>query len=118
MSTSVPSSHDGHVRPAATTTTDRPADAGRPRRASAGGSLARIAVMTALMAVLGLVPPIAVAGVPAPIVLQNIAVILAGVILLAFLLGPGFGSAIAACGAGVYLVDVRPKLLEIQGKSR
>ncbi len=44
--------------------------------------------------------------------------ILAGVILLAFLLGPGFGSAIAACGAGVYLVDVRPKLLEIQGKSR
>ncbi|WP_283111345.1 hypothetical protein [Micrococcus luteus] len=37
--------------------------------------------MTALMAVLGLVPPIAVAGVPAPIVLQNIAVILAGVIL-------------------------------------
>ncbi len=26
--------------------------------------------------------------------------------------------AIAACAAGVYLVDVRPKLLEIQGKSR
>jgi len=25
---------------------------------------------------------------------------------------------IAACAAGVYLVDVRPKLLEIQGKSR
>ena len=55
MSTSVPSSHDGHVRPAATTTADRPTDAGRPRRGSAGGSLARIAVMTALMAVLGLV---------------------------------------------------------------
>jgi Protein of unknown function (DUF2516) len=44
--------------------------------------------------------------------------ILAGAILLAYLMGPGFGSAIAACGAGVYLVDVRPKLLEIQGKSR
>ncbi len=29
-----------------------------------------------------------------------------------------FGIAIAACAAGVYLVDVRPKLLEIQGKSR
>lgn len=28
------------------------------------------------------------------------------------------GVAIAACAAGVYLVDVRPKLLEIQGKSR
>ncbi|AWD25254.1 biotin transporter BioY [Micrococcus luteus] len=96
MSTSVPSSHDGHVRPAATTTTDRPADAGRPRRASAGGSLARIAVMTALMAVLGLVPPIAVAGVPAPIVLQNIAVILAGVIL-----GPWRGAASMALFAGL-----------------
>ncbi|WP_283111306.1 hypothetical protein [Micrococcus luteus] len=32
MSTSVPSSHDGHVRPAATTTADRPTDAGRPSR--------------------------------------------------------------------------------------
>lgn len=29
-----------------------------------------------------------------------------------------FGLAIAAVAAGVYLVDVRPKLLEIQGKSR
>ena len=28
------------------------------------------------------------------------------------------GMAIAACAAGVYLVDVRPKLLEVQGKSR
>jgi hypothetical protein len=28
------------------------------------------------------------------------------------------GIAVAACAAGVYLVDVRPKLLEIQGKSR
>ena len=28
------------------------------------------------------------------------------------------GTAIAAVAAGVYLVDVRPKLLEVQGKSR
>lgn len=28
------------------------------------------------------------------------------------------GVAIAAVAAGIYLVDVRPKLLEIQGKSR
>jgi len=28
------------------------------------------------------------------------------------------GAAIAAVAAGVYLVDVRPKILEIQGKSR
>ena len=28
------------------------------------------------------------------------------------------GMVIGACAAGVYLVDVRPKLLEIQGKSR
>jgi hypothetical protein len=28
------------------------------------------------------------------------------------------GAAIGACAAGVYLIDVRPKLLEIQGKSR
>ena len=52
--------------------------------------------MTALMAVLGLVPPIAVAGVPAPIVLQNIAVILAGVIL-----GPWRGAASMALFAGL-----------------
>jgi hypothetical protein len=37
--------------------------------------------------------------------------------LLIFLLGV-MGPIIAACAAGVYLVDVRPKLLEIQGKSR
>jgi uncharacterized membrane protein YiaA len=29
-----------------------------------------------------------------------------------------FGMAIAASAAGIYLVDVRPKLLEVQGKSR
>ena len=35
------------------------------------------------------------------------------------LLVPGvFFPSIAAVAAGVYLVDVRPKLLEIQGKSR
>ncbi len=37
--------------------------------------------------------------------------------LLGLLLGV-LGMAIAACAAGVYLVDVRPRLLEIQGKSR
>jgi Protein of unknown function (DUF2516) len=37
--------------------------------------------------------------------------------LLALVLGVT-GTAIAAVAAGVYLVDVRPKLLEIQGKSR
>jgi hypothetical protein len=43
-------------------------------------------------------------------------VILGAAIPLALLLGV-FGMAIAACAAGVYLVDVRPKLLDIQGKS-
>ncbi|KUH82014.1 MULTISPECIES: DUF2516 family protein [unclassified Mycobacterium] len=38
--------------------------------------------------------------------------------LLALVLGSVLGPAIAAVAAGVYLVDVRPKLLEIQGKSR
>ncbi|GBE65327.1 hypothetical protein MFM001_17890 [Mycobacterium sp. MFM001] len=37
--------------------------------------------------------------------------------LLAWLLGV-LGMAIGAGAAGLYLVDVRPKLLEIQGKSR
>jgi len=48
-------------------------------------------------------------------------IILAGAVamtsILAFVFGV-LGVAIAACAAGVYLVDVRPKLLEIQGKSR
>jgi len=43
--------------------------------------------------------------------------ILGGSVLLAFVLSI-MGPVIAACAAGVYLVDVRPKLLEIQGKSR
>ena len=37
--------------------------------------------------------------------------------LLALVLGIT-GAAIAAVAAGVYLVDVRPKILDIQGKSR
>nr|WP_090276244.1 DUF2516 family protein [Mycolicibacterium komanii]CRL69476.1 transmembrane protein [Mycolicibacterium komanii] len=38
--------------------------------------------------------------------------------LLALVLGSVLGPAIAAVASGVYLVDVRPKLLEVQGKSR
>jgi hypothetical protein len=37
--------------------------------------------------------------------------------LLVFVLSV-MGPVIAACAAGVYIVDVRPKLLEVQGKSR
>lgn len=44
--------------------------------------------------------------------------IIGGGAALALLLGPVLGTTIAAVAAGVYLVDVRPKLLEIQGKSR
>ena len=44
-------------------------------------------------------------------------IILGAGALLSLLLGV-LGMAIAACAAGVYMVDVRPKLLEIQGKSR
>ena len=47
--------------------------------------------------------------------------IMGGAVALCSILYPIFnvlGMAIAACAAGVYLVDVRPKLLEIQGKSR
>jgi succinate dehydrogenase hydrophobic anchor subunit len=43
-------------------------------------------------------------------------VILVVALLLTLLLGV-LGMAIAAAASGVYLVDVRPKLLEIQGKS-
>ncbi|CAJ1585652.1 DUF2516 family protein [[Mycobacterium] wendilense] len=41
-----------------------------------------------------------------------------GVGVLLVLLLDIFGAAICAAAAGVYLVDVKPKLLEIQGKSR
>lgn len=44
-------------------------------------------------------------------------VILGAAIPLAWLLSV-LGIVIAACASGVYLVDVRPKLLEVQGKSR
>jgi 4-amino-4-deoxy-L-arabinose transferase-like glycosyltransferase len=47
--------------------------------------------------------------------------ILGGATALTFLLTAGasvMGPVIGACAAGVYLIDVRPKLLEIQGKSR
>lgn len=44
-------------------------------------------------------------------------VILGVGVVLALVLGVT-GIAIAAVAAGVYLVDVRPKILEIQGKSR
>ena len=48
--------------------------------------------------------------------------ILGGAVLLGFvtnIIGLGImGVAISAVAAGVYLADVRPKLLDIQGKSR
>jgi hypothetical protein len=44
-------------------------------------------------------------------------IILGAGVLLALVLGIT-GVAISAVAAGVYLVDVRPKILEIQGKSR
>lgn len=44
-------------------------------------------------------------------------VILGVAALLSWVLGVT-GIAIAAVATGVYLVDVRPKLLEVQGKSR
>ncbi|MCW2663985.1 MAG: rane protein [Mycobacterium sp.] len=52
---------------------------------------------------------------PVWLVILGLAVALSS--LLSFVFGV-LGMAIAACAAGVYLVDVRPKLLEIQGKSR
>ncbi|MGV0793930.1 DUF2516 family protein [Mycolicibacterium sp. XJ1819] len=46
-------------------------------------------------------------------------VILGVSVLLALVFGASIiGTVIAAVAAGVYLVDVRPKILEIQGKSR
>ena len=52
---------------------------------------------------------------PVWLVILGLAVALTSV--LSFVFGV-LGMVIAACAAGVYLVDVRPKLLEIQGKSR
>lgn len=48
-------------------------------------------------------------------------VILGAAVALASILYPVLGvlgMAMSACASGVYLVDVRPRLLEIQGKSR
>jgi uncharacterized BrkB/YihY/UPF0761 family membrane protein len=44
--------------------------------------------------------------------------ILGGGILAVVLFVSVFGAAIATITSGIYLVDVRPKLLEVQGKSR
>ncbi len=44
-------------------------------------------------------------------------VILGAALLFVGLTQGVFAAAIAACAAGVYLADVRPKLLEVQGKS-
>ena len=52
---------------------------------------------------------------PVWLVILGLAVALTSI--LGFVFGV-LGIAIAACAAGVYLVDVRPKLLDIQGKSR
>ncbi|WP_163756637.1 DUF2516 family protein [Mycobacterium botniense] len=52
---------------------------------------------------------------PVWLVILGVGVAMASV--LSFVFGV-LGVVIAACAAGVYLVDVRPKLLEIQGKSR
>jgi hypothetical protein len=45
-------------------------------------------------------------------------VILGAATVLGWVMGAPVGAAITVCAAGVYLVDVRPKILEIQGKSR
>lgn len=44
--------------------------------------------------------------------------IIGGTALLAFVLGAPVGSAVVACAAGIYIVDVRPKVLDVKGKSR
>ncbi|WP_311199960.1 biotin transporter BioY [Micrococcus lylae] len=65
--------------------TQRPAS---PTSRSAGPQLARIAVMTALIAVLGVMPGIPVPGIAVPITLQTLGVMLAGLVL-----GPWAGAA-------------------------
>ncbi len=50
---------------------------------------------------------------PVWLVILGVALLLALVLYMSIL-----GIVIAACASGVYLVDVRPKLLEVQGKSR
>lgn len=79
---------------ASTVTSPASTDAPRTRRPasstsrSAGPQLARIAVMTALIAVLGVMPGIPVPGIAVPITLQTLGVMLAGLVL-----GPWAGAA-------------------------
>ncbi|SJN31037.1 Substrate-specific component BioY of biotin ECF transporter [Micrococcus lylae] len=68
--------------------TQRPASPTSPTSRSAGPQLARIAVMTALIAVLGVMPGIPVPGIAVPITLQTLGVMLAGLVL-----GPWAGAA-------------------------
>lgn len=79
---------------ASTATSPASTDAPRAQRPasptprSAGPQLARIAVMTALIAVLGVMPGIPVPGIAVPITLQTLGVMLAGLVL-----GPWAGAA-------------------------
>lgn len=82
--------------PDAHTVDPHPADARRPRTASPGASLAKIAVMAALIAVMGAMPGIPVPGIPAPITLQTLGVMLAGLVL-----GPWRGAACLALFHGL-----------------
>ncbi|MDT5012847.1 MAG: hypothetical protein QOH57_4464 [Mycobacterium sp.] len=54
---------------------------------------------------------------PIWLIILGVAALLSATALFSFGLNI-MGPIIGACAAGVYLVDVRPKLLEIQGKSR
>ena len=49
---------------------------------------------------------------------KQVWLVILGVGALLSLVMPTLGMVIAAVATGVYLVDVRPKLLEVQGKSR
>ena len=44
--------------------------------------------------------------------------ILGAATAVGWLMEPPVGAAITVCAAGIYLVDVRPKILDVQGKSR
>jgi uncharacterized membrane protein len=54
---------------------------------------------------------------PLWLIILGVAGLLSATALMSFGLNI-MGPIIGACAAGIYLVDVRPKLLEIQGKSR
>lgn len=85
-----------HTAPDAHAPDTHPADARRPRAASPGASLAKIAVMAALIAVMGAMPGIPVPGIPTPITLQTLGVMLAGLVL-----GPWRGAACLALFHGL-----------------